>query len=176
MAYSTLKGVNKNNEHSSNEHRSEFGKVLGKTIDIIAMQTALPAGLVNLGMDIFVRATGNSGNGLTYFDATSIGLLTIPVIKKVFDKSLSNFEESITIKNDGLKKRALIGIFSSTTAVIFEGSAAYSVVAHGLNIHPFQNMPIRCDTLFFASITATCLGAGAVLASKVIELKRNRRK
>ena len=83
MAYSTLKGVNKNNEHSLNEHRSEFGKVLGKTIDIIAMQTALPAGLVNLGMDIFVRATGNSSNGLTYFDAASIGLLTIPVIKKL---------------------------------------------------------------------------------------------
>ena len=99
MAYSTLKGVNKNNEHSLNEHRSEFGKVLGKTIDIIAMQTALPAGLVNLGMDIFVRATGNSSNGLTYFDAASIGLLTIPVIKKAFDRSLSDFEESITTKN-----------------------------------------------------------------------------
>ncbi len=171
MAFSALKSVSK-----TNEHRLEFSKILGKTIDIIAIQTALPAGLVNLGMDVFVRATGNSGNGLTYFDAASVGLLTIPVIKKVFDKSLSNFKESVTTKNDGLKKHALIGIFSSTTAVIFEGSAAYSVVADGLHIRPFQNMPVGCDTLFFAGVTAACLGVGAVLTSKTIKLKMNRRK
>ncbi len=156
------------------EGYDSFGAVFRKTTDIIVNGIALPVGIAGSCLDVYARVA-QGVKGFTYFDALTIGFLSIPMVKKTFDISIDNLKESITFKDKTLRKVSYAGIYSSTTYAIFTGIAAYSVLSQKISVDVFSKMPSDSRTLFILGIGAACVGFGAAIRGKTKKIEGYKR-
>ncbi len=153
--------------------------VLAKNLDSLAKflsrNVAMPLGLVTADLDILLRVNGSNTNGFTYFDALPIAFFSMPLAKKILDKSLEKLEENIYFKNKKTSRYTKIGILSTATYFVSEACATYNAVVNNAVSKPLDIMSNGTAGFFFLGITSLGVGLVSLGLNKRVELKQYKR-
>ncbi|MEM0201459.1 MAG: hypothetical protein QXD23_03575 [Candidatus Micrarchaeaceae archaeon] len=147
---------------------------IGIAVDTLNKYITLPFGFATADIDVLIRINNINPKGITYFDALPIGLFSIPLVKKLLDKTADNFEESVYFKNKKLHKYSTIGFMTTATYFISEGCATYNAIVSNAVSNPFNIMNRSTSEFFFLGLASAGIGL-CTLIGKKYNLKDYRR-